>query len=156
MYDEIIKNLKSQLPKEEYEKIKNSTIHLGIFSEPYLTYMLEGKKTVESRFNKNKILPYHQIDSKDIVIVKKSSGNVVAYFTISEVLFFDLKETSIQQIKSKYNRELYVDESFWISKKDSQYATLLLIDKIIPLEPFPIFKKGMQTWIKLKDKEKGE
>lgn len=65
-------------------------IHLGIFSEPYLTYMLDGKKTIESRFSKNRILPYNQISKEDVVIVKKFSGDVLAYFTVKEVLFFSL------------------------------------------------------------------
>lgn len=150
MYKEIIENLKQQLSQEELNKMTKSNIHLGIFTEPYLTYMLEGKKTIESRFSKNKILPYNEISKNDIVIVKKSSGNVVAYFTIKEVLFFNLKETPINEIKNKYGKELCVEENFWLSKKDSNYATLIIIDNIVKLNPFHINKKGMQIWIKLK------
>ncbi len=148
MYDEIIKNLEKQLSSDKLLEIKNKTIHLGIFSEPYLTYMLNGKKTIESRFSKNKIIPYNKISKDDIVVIKKSSGNVLAYFTIKNVLFFDLTLTTIEEIKSKYSKELCVDENFWISKKDSHYATLIFIDNIFKLTPFHICKKGMQTWIK--------
>ncbi len=34
--------------------------------------MLEGKKTIESRFSKNKIAPYEKIAKDDIVLVRKS------------------------------------------------------------------------------------
>ena len=149
MYEEMLRKLEKQVSNNELEKIKNRSLHLGIFTEPYLTYMLDGKKTIESRFSKNKILPYNQISKDDIVIVKKSSGNVVAYFTIKEVLFFNLNETSIDEIKSIYNKQLCVDENFWITKKDSNYATLIIIDKLIKVKPFHINKKGMQTWIVL-------
>lgn len=149
MYKEIIENLEKQLPIYELNELKNKTIHLGIFSEPYLTYMLEGKKTIESRFSKNKIMPYNQITKDDIVIVKKSSGDVLGYFTIKDVLFFDLNTTSMEKIKTKYNKQLCVDETFWVSKKNSNYATLIIIDKLFKLKPFHINKKGMQTWIKL-------
>ena len=142
MYDEIINNLEKQLPISELN-------NLGIFSEPYLTYMLEGKKTIESRFSKNKIIPYNQITKDDIVIVKKSSGDVLGYFTIKDVFFFDLNTISIEEIKSKYNKRLCVDETFWISKENSNYATLITIDKLFKLKPFHVNKKGMQTWIKL-------
>lgn len=147
MYDEIIKNLGQQLSNQDIDKIKNKKIHLGIFSKPYLTYMLEGKKTIESRFSKNKILPYNQITKDDIVIIKKSSGNIVGYFTIKEVLFFDLNEISIDEIKEKYNKQLCVDDEFWFNKRKSNYATLIIIDKLFKLKPFHINKKGMQTWI---------
>lgn len=149
MYDEIFNNLEKQLPISDLNELKSKTIHLGIFSEPYLTYMLDGKKTIESRFSKNKIIPYNQITKDDIVIVKKSSGNVLGYFTIKDVLFFDLNTISIEEIKSKYNKQLCVDETFWISKKNSNYATLIIIDNLFKLNPFHINKKGMQTWIKL-------
>ena len=73
----------------------------------------------------------------------------MAYFKIKEVLFFDLNTISIEEIKSKYNKQLCVDETFWISKKNSNYATLIIIDNLFKLNPFHINKKGMQTWIKL-------
>lgn len=151
MYEEIIDNLKRQLSKEESQLFKNNNIHLGIFTEPCLSYMLNGKKTIESRFSKNKIAPYEKITNNDIVLVKKSGGNIVAYFTIKEVLFFNLQDYAIEDLKEKYNKELCVSNSFWESKKDSQYATLIKIDKLVNLKPFPINKKGMQTWIMIKE-----
>lgn len=147
MHKEIVDNLKLQLSNEEYQLFKNSNIHLGIFTEPYLTYMLNGQKTIESRFSKNKIAPYEKIKKDDIVLVKKSGGNIVAYFTIKEVLFFDLQDYAIENIKAKYNKELCVENTFWENKKDSHYATLIKIDKLVKLKPFSINKKGMQTWI---------
>lgn len=132
------------------KKIKDKKSHLGIFAEPYLTFMLEGKKTIESRFSQKRIAPFNQITKDDIVFIKKSSGNVLGYLTIKEILFFDLNITSIDSIKEKYSRELCVDESFWNQKRYSKYATLIIIDEIFKLEPFKINKKGMQTWIVLK------
>lgn len=81
--------------------------------------------------------------------MKKSSGDIIAYFTIKEILFFDLKVHSIEKIKKQYNTQLRVDDTFWEIKKNSNYATLIFIDKVIKLKPFHIAKKGMQTWIKL-------
>lgn len=144
-----MENLQKQLSAQALKLFRSKTIHLGIFAEPYLTYMLNGQKTIESRFSKNKILPYDKISKDDIVIVKKSSGNILAYLTIKDVKFFDLKENSIEEIKKNYQDKLCVDNSFWLSKKDSNYATLIFIDKIFQLTPFSIPKKGMQTWITL-------
>lgn len=147
MYKEIVDNLKLQLLNEEYQLFKNKTIHLGIFTEPCLSFMLNGKKTIESRFSRNKIAPYEKITKEDIVLVKKSGGYIVAYFTIKEVLFFDLQNYSIDVIKNKYNKELCVDDAFLEKKKNSHYATLIKIDKLVKLKPFSINKKGMQTWL---------
>lgn len=149
MREEIINYLSLQLDSYEMKMIRGRRLHLGIFTEPYLTFMLKGKKTIESRFSKKRISPYENISKDDVVIVKKSGGKVLAYFTIKEVLFYDLSLTSLDEIRKKYDDKLCVGEEFWEIKKDSKYATLIIIDKIRKLEPFYINKKGMQTWIKL-------
>ena len=143
MYREIIENI----PELEMYKC----FHLGIFTEPYLKYMLDGKKIIESRFSKKKILPYNNITKDDIVIVKKSGGDIVAYFTIKDIMFFDLDKTNIDMIKDNYGVSLCVGADFFESKKDSKYATLIFIDKIIKVKPFHVNKKGMNTWLIIKE-----
>ena len=108
MYQEILDNLEMQLSSEEFQNITNRNIHLGVFSEPYLTKMLNGTKTIESRFSKNKISPYNKISKEDLVIIKKSSGDILAYFLIKDILFFDLSKTSIDEIKFNYNESDYL------------------------------------------------
>jgi len=149
MYNEILNNLKEQLPESIYKNIKNCNLHLGIFTEPYLSLMLDGQKTIESRFSKRKMLPYNKITKDDIVLIKESCKNVVGYFTIKDIKFFDLNTTNIDIIKKEYNKELCVSEDFWTEKQNSKYATLIFIKEIHRLKPFKINKKGMSTWLKL-------
>lgn len=150
MYDEIINGINEQVSKEELELIKTSSLHLGVFSEPCLTYMLEGKKTIESRFSKKKILPFDKITKDDIVFVKKSGGCVVAYFKIKDVKFFDLDNYDIEKIKCDYNEFLCVDDNFWYEKSTSNYATLIFISELVKIKPFHVTKKGMNSWLKIK------
>ena len=150
MYSEIKEELIRQLPECEFAKLENKTWHLGIFTEPVLSYMMDGKKTIESRFSKNKIAPYNKIDKTDIIFIKKSGGSIIGYLTIKDIMFFDLNTISISSIKEQYEEYLCVDDSFWEQKKDSHYATLIIIDKVTKIKPFKINKKGMQTWIILK------
>ncbi len=145
--NEIKNNLKTQLSLSDYNKIKDKTIHLGIFKEPYLSLMINGFKTIESRFSQKCLIPFKHISKKDIVMIKSSSGPVIGYFTIKDIKFFSLKETNINDIKLKYNKYLCLKEEFWQDKKNSNYATLIFVDKIYLLNPFKISKKGMQSWI---------
>lgn len=157
MYQKILENLEKQLPKDELEKLKKKNWHLGIFTEPYLTYMLEGKKTIESRLSNNKIVPYNQITKDDIVFIKKASGNVIGYFTIKDIEFIETANMPISEIKEKYNDKLCLEDLFWKLKRHAKYATLITIDKLIQFEPFSIGKTGRLGWIKLKKEgEKNE
>ena len=108
MYNEIIENLKLQLTASELDKILSQKIHLGIFNNLYLPYILNGKKTIESRFSKNKILPYNNITEDDIVFIKESGKSIIGYFTIKKVLFYNLNHTKISDIKKEYNKYLCV------------------------------------------------
>ena len=47
------------------------SVHLAILLEPYLQYILDGTKTVESRFSKNRIAPYNMVEPGDVVLLKK-------------------------------------------------------------------------------------
>lgn len=149
MSNNIYQQILSNLDNSHLKIIKDKNIHLGIFAEPYLSLMMNGKKTIESRFSKKKIVPYNQINKEDIVFVKESSGKVIAYFDIDDILFLDLSKTNIQSIKMEYGNQLCVSNSFWIQKNDSRYATLIFIKNIYKIPPFNIEKRGMQSWIKL-------
>ncbi|MDE6284202.1 MAG: hypothetical protein K2M17_00440, partial [Bacilli bacterium] len=81
--------------------------------------------TIESRLSKNKILPLQNITKDDVIFVKKSSGNVLAYFTLKKVIFLDLQEFSLEKLREKYEDALCVDEEFWQKKAQANYATLL-------------------------------
>ena len=152
MLEQILEHLK----KEEIIKIKSKTIHLGIFAPPFDAYILNGQKTIESRFTKNKVLPYQKVKEDDIVFMKKSSGPIIAYFTVKKVLFFDLSKAQTlddvvnETLKEKYNQELCVNEEFWLQKANSRYATLIWVKDLVLVKPFKISKKGMQTWLVLK------
>ena len=70
--------------------IKKRRVHLAIFQQPFLDRILEGKKTIESRFSKVKCSPYGVVDIGDLVLMKKTGGLVLGEFIVSKVESFDL------------------------------------------------------------------
>jgi hypothetical protein len=52
-------------------------IHLAVFIEPYLQFILDGQKTVESRFSANRSAPYQQVGKGDVVLLKRTGGPVM-------------------------------------------------------------------------------
>jgi hypothetical protein len=74
-----------------------------------------------------------------MLLLLKSGGSIVGLFAI--------KKVSIDNIRNKYQQYLCATDEFWISKNNSNYATLIVIDKIYKLKLFNINKKGMQSWM---------
>jgi len=128
-----------------------SSKHLAIFTPPFIDLILEGKKTIESRFSKVRCAPFGVVKEGDIVIMKQSGGLVIGEFTVARVVTFNnLDKGLLEKIAKEYGKELCADadENFWERRKDSRYATFLYVSNLIRYEkPFPFPKKDRRGWV---------
>ena len=62
--------------------------HLVILKKPYLEAILDGRKTIESRFARTRHAPFGQVCNGDKLFLKVSSGPVCATATVSKVRNF--------------------------------------------------------------------
>lgn len=134
------------------------TKHLAILRQPYLDYILSGKKTIESRFPKVKCAPFGMIKAEDVVLLKESTGRVKGVFEVAKVSFFEnVSFVDLCQIR-KYENEIcsYLEEDFWISRSSARYVTLLWIKNVRSYpEPYAYPKQDRRGWVVLKDDDKG-
>lgn len=129
---------------------KEAVIHLAVMVQPYLSRILAGEKTIESRYSVNLITPYKKIKTGDVVLLKKSGGGVVAVFEAGKVRYFSLcNQGDIEKIKQQYNDRLKIDEDFWEEKKNSKYATLIDINELLQLPQFYVRKQSRTAWMTL-------
>lgn len=125
-------------------------IHLAVFVEPYLRFILDGKKTVESRFSVNRIAPYEKVRKGDIIILKRSSGPVVGLCEVSDVWFYRLDPKSWNDIKKEFTQSLCAqDPEFWSTRKHASYATLMKVRHVEEIGPIRWTKKDRRGWIVL-------
>jgi hypothetical protein len=122
-------------------------IHLAIFIEPFLQFVLEGRKTIESRFSMNQCAPFNKVSKGDIVLIKKSGGPIVAACKISERWYYNLSADSWSEIKLYKDSLCVHDPNFWKSKKKASYATLMKINHVKELAPLSIEKRDRRGWI---------
>ncbi|MBK6510275.1 MAG: ASCH domain-containing protein [Haliea sp.] len=138
-----------RLPK--YSKLVNrssTTIHLGIFTEPYLDYILEGKKTVEARFSAVKCAPYKRANTGDILLLKKTGGPIVGVCKIGRVWTYNLEPVSWNEIKSSFTDMLCAhDPEFWDSRNKAAYATLMKVAEPVEIPPIECKKRDRRGWV---------
>jgi hypothetical protein len=158
---ELIRNLKKAVAGNEFweKEIDNciestNNIHLAIFIEPFLQWIIEGKKVVESRFSVNKCAPYQKILRGDLIVLKKSGGPIVAIAKAGTVWFYNLDPESWKDIKDNFTKLICAqDPSFWESRKSATYATLVKLENVFKVsEPFQFPKRDRRGWIVLKNK----
>ncbi len=122
-------------------------IHLAVCVEPYLTFILEGKKTIESRFSLHRHAPFGQVHEGDFVLLKKSSGPVCGMCRVSRVWYYRLDPKTWSDIE-KYSAALCMDDSaFWAAKRGASFATLMQVSDVVPLPSFTVPKTDPRSWV---------
>ena len=131
-------------------------IHLAIFVEPYLSFILDGSKTVESRFSVTKCAPYGRVGCGDIVMLKRAGGPVTGVCLISNVWSYELDPQSWDHIKKKFSRPLRIaGAEFWEQRRSAQFATLMMISDVCRVAPINIRKKDRRGWVIVHSGEQG-
>jgi hypothetical protein len=123
--------------------------HIAVMHEPYLSYILDGRKTIESRFSRHRIAPYDQVAQGDIVLFKLVSGPVTAVARVADVAFYRLDPTAWAAIRDRFSAALCADERFWEDRRHACYATLMRIADTRAIEPLVIDKRDRRPWVAL-------
>ena len=125
--------------------------HLAIFDEKTTKKVLLGEKTLDLRLSQNRIAPFGRVSSGDLVLVKKSGGDVIGEFKVRRVITYDnLSKEQIAKIKKDYNRFLKMDSLYWHEKEDAKFGTLIFMEKFQPtLLPLKIKKRDQRGWVVL-------
>jgi hypothetical protein len=126
-------------------------IHLAILVEPYLSLVLEGRKTIESRFGMNRHAPFEQVHRGDVIVLKRSSGPVEGLCIVSDVWFYRLNPDTWPDIE-RYANALCMDDSiFWKQKQSASYATLMRIEQVVKVPSIDVGKADPRGWVVLRN-----
>ena len=128
------------------------SVHLAILLEPYLQYILDGTKTVESRFSKNRIAPYKMVETGDVVLLKKAATRSISgVCLVRKVWFYQLNPDTWSEIRDGFSKALRADQSsFWERRETAQFATLMRVGEVHHLPPIEIPKRDRRGWVILR------
>jgi hypothetical protein len=137
--------------KKKLDKIDAfAGVHLAIFSEPYLTFIANGTKTIESRFSKNRIAPFDQVDRGDVILVKGSGKGISGICWVEQTWFYKITPGTLTEIKDLYGEGICpAEESFWSDRSDRSYCSLIWISHYASLRSIPVKKRDRRGWVKL-------
>lgn len=128
-------------------------IHLAVFAPPLLELVIDGRKTIESRFSRVRCAPWGEVQEGDCILLKQAGGPVCGMALLDNVRFFDLTHEPIERIKAAFGDGICADEDFWELKRSAQYATILQITQAIAVDPFGCEKKDRRGWVALRSRQ---
>jgi hypothetical protein len=127
--------------------LRRTRIHLAILREPYLTLILNGQKTIESRFSKYYRPPFQVAAPGDVVLLKSAAGPIRGAAIVKRAWFFR-RDTTWDDIRNQYGRAMCAqDEEFWEQRAATMYATLLKLEHVVTLSHIRCEKRDRRGWV---------
>lgn len=154
--EQLIEHMASNLTSPAWTAAMNrlragtTCLHLAILTEPFCSWLLDGTKTIESRFSRVRCAPYGTLAEGDVIAVKKTGGIVTGAFQAGHVRSYQLTPQRIAQLRDKYADQICAtDNEFWQQRADCAYATLVDVTHVQPLPGLAFPKKDRRGWVQL-------
>jgi hypothetical protein len=128
-------------------RLGSNALHLAVMREPYLTYVVDGRKTIESRFSINRVPPYDCVTRGDVLLLKGLGSPVKAVAIIDEVYQYRLDESTWSTIHGLHAREICASADFYRARAAASYATLMHIEHVCEIEPVTVKKRDRRGWM---------
>ncbi|MCS6840817.1 MAG: ASCH domain-containing protein [Roseiflexus sp.] len=127
------------------------TRHLAVLREPYLSRILAGEKTIESRFLRVRAAPYGCVTAGDTLFLKRASGPIVATARAARVVMFDdLTPARVAALLERYAGGLRLDDDMRARAQSSRYAVLIWLTDVAPISDPPLVsKRDRRAWVVL-------
>jgi len=126
------------------------SIHLAVMVEPYLSYVLQGRKSVESRFSMRRSTPYGRVKTGDVILLKHSGGPIVGVCYVTDTWFYELDPQSWTEVREVFTEALCAqDPSFWQDRQSASFASLMRVQRVRPLKPIKYSKQDRRGWVVL-------
>lgn len=156
LFDELITHLAESNSDLILEHLTNTNygVHLGVFSEPFISLIFKNVKTIESRFSINRIRPFGTIKEGDVVVIKITSGPICGCFIARNIRYFSkLGSSAISKLNDQYGKDILwnYDPGFLEDKVSSKFLTLMDITELKVIPPIEISKKDRISWLLLRD-----
>lgn len=124
------------------------SLHLAILVEPFLEFVLNGQKTVESRFSKRPVPPFGYVQKGDAILLKRASGPVVAVCEVGSTWQYKLSPRTVVELRRRFAQALCaMDPEFWEARAEARFLTLMQVQRVKPVDPFSIGKVDRRGWV---------
>jgi hypothetical protein len=129
---------------------RETGLHLAVLVEPFCSWLLDGTKTIESRFSRVRCAPYGTLAEGDVIVVKKTGGPVCGAFQAGTVRSYQLTPARVTELRGQYATQICApDDDFWEQRADCAYATLVDVTCVRALPDLAFPKKDRRGWVQL-------
>lgn len=124
--------------------------HIAILRQPFFDMVLNGEKTIESRWSMNKVA-LQKVNVGDKILLKLTGNPVTATARAKAVKYYELTPELVEQIRLKYGKQIGTDKfEDWSSTLKKKYCTLIWLEDVKIIEPMQVPRSNGAGWIVVK------
>lgn len=125
--------------------------HIAILKQPFFNMVLNGEKTIESRWSIHKVAPFDKVSIGDEILLKETGKDVTATAKVKDVKYLKLTPQIVEDIRIKYSKEIGTDKfKDWQATLQKNYCTLIWLSDVTKIEPIKVRRSNGAGWIVLK------
>jgi hypothetical protein len=128
-------------------------VHLAVLVEPYLQFILDRTKTVESRFSRRRCPPFGRVSEGDVILLKRAAGPVIGLCTVSDVWSYHLDPRTLTEIRDRFGAAIQPQSGFWEDRREAAFATLMRIEGARTMPDIRVPKRDRRGWVVLRDQQ---
>jgi hypothetical protein len=124
--------------------------HIAVLQQPYLRYVLTGRKTIESRFGRIPTAPYRVVAPGDVLLFKQVAGPLLGVGIVAAADFYVLDPAVWATLRNHFAAALCAtDSQFWVDRRDARFATLMRLAAVRRISPLTVDKRDRRGWVVL-------
>ena len=128
--------------------LSTAALHVAVMREPFLQHILNGRKTIESRFSIKRICPFEAAAAGDVVAFKAQSGPIVGVAVVEHAAFYELDPSTWRRLRDDFAGPLCATDEFFDQRAQARYASLLRVAAPLRIEPLNVRKSDRRGWVR--------
>lgn len=124
--------------------------HLAIYQNPYYQAILDGTKTIESRWYIHNQLPYRKVTERDYIYHKLSGRRLIEYRSPVTMVRYCQGALACYDLLQKFKTEIGIDEEYINGKykPERQWLSLFTLGPVEQIaKPLSFAQRGQNAWI---------
>lgn len=151
-WDELFRSLHTVYPDRNVEDWRSGrrAVHLALMQGEFMQLIIEGEKTIESRFTKNRIAPIGDIQAGDLVLFKQVGRDRFATALVDKAKTGELDAAAWQFVR-RHADDIGIDDDYIEYKSDSRYYALVWVKDVHAVPPIRLHKRDRRAWVVLRN-----
>jgi hypothetical protein len=123
-------------------------LHLAVLIGQDYDWVLDGSKTIESRFARVRLTPWQAVDVGDLVLIKRPGRPIGGIFRAGVTTHHELVGDTAAELRRRFAlRMRATDNEFWTARSHARYATLVNVTVPRPIPALVVPKRDQRGWV---------